>query len=51
MTSSMLRGTRLKGSFVSDNRCDLIVALSTTTLEDGNVTGSRMRVYISGSAR
>ena len=45
----MDKGIRLKGSLESDSKCDLIVDLSTTTLDDGSVTGSRMRVYMSGS--
>lgn len=51
MTSSMERGARLKGSFESDNRCDLIVDRSMMVLDEGSMTGSRMTVAISGSAQ
>ena len=51
MTSSRVRGTRLNGSLESDRRCDLIVALSRTARDEGSVTGSRMRVYMSGSTK
>ena len=51
MTSSRVRGIRLNGSLVSDNRCDLIVDRSTIVRDEGSVTGSRMRVYMSGSAQ
>ena len=50
MTSSMARGARLKGSFESDNKWDLIVARSMIVFDDGNITGSRITVAISGSA-
>jgi hypothetical protein len=49
MTSSMARGARLKGSFESDNKWDLIVARSIIVFDDGNITGSRITVAISGS--
>jgi hypothetical protein len=49
MTSSMARGARLKGSFESDNKWDLIVARSMIVFDDGNRTGSRITVAISGS--
>ena len=50
-TSSSLSGTRLKGSVVSDKRCDLMVDRSIVVLEDGKITGSRMIVYMRGSDR
>src|ERR1700733_12918345 len=50
MTSSIVRGKRLNGSFESERRCDLIVERSTIVLEDGSNTGFLMTVYISGSA-
>lgn len=50
ITSSMFRGTRLKGSLVSESRCDLIVDRSMTALDDGSVTGSRMTVNMRGSS-
>ena len=40
---------RLKGSFASESRWDLMVDRSMTVLEEGRITGSRMRVYMSGS--
>lgn len=49
MTSSILSGDRLKGSVVSDNRCDLIVERSIIVLEEGSIIGSRIKVAISGS--
>ena len=45
ITSSILRGARLNGSFWSESKCDFIVALSTTARDDGKVTGSFMTVY------
>lgn len=45
MTSSIFKGARLNGSFESESRCDLIVALSTTARDDGKVTGSFITVY------
>ena len=45
ITSSIFKGARLNGSFESESRCDLIVALSTTARDDGKVTGSFMTVY------
>ena len=49
ITSSIFSGERLNGSFGSESKCDLIVALSTTTRDDGKVTGSLMTVYKSES--
>ena len=45
MASSIFKGARLNGSFESESRCDLIVAISTTARDDGKVTGSFMTVY------
>ena len=50
MTSSMVRGIRLKGSFESESKCDLMVGRSMIVREDGSMTGSRITVYMSGSA-
>lgn len=50
-TSSIESGTRLNGSLVSDNKCDLMVDRSTTARDEGNVTGSRITVNIRGSKK
>jgi hypothetical protein len=50
-TSSIERGARLNGSFESDNKWDLIVALSRTVFDEGRSTGSRITVNIKGSFR
>lgn len=47
--SSSLSGIRLKGSVGSERRCDLMVDRSMVVLDEGRMTGSRMRVYMSGS--
>src|SRR5258707_5905772 len=51
ITSSNENAVRLKGSFASERRWDLIVDRSMTVREIGRITGSRMTVNISGSAR
>src|SRR5258708_35583153 len=51
ITSSNENAVRLKGSFASERRGDLIVDRSMTVREIGRITGSRMTVNISGSAR
>jgi len=51
ITSSNENAVRLKGSFASERRQDLIVDRSMTVREVGRTTGSRMTVNISGSAR
>lgn len=49
ITSFILSGDLLKGSVVSDKRCDLMVERSRMFLEDGSITGSRIKVAINGS--
>lgn len=34
---------------MSESKCDLIVGLSMVTLDEGRITGSRMRVNMRGS--
>lgn len=47
----MERGARLKGSFESDNKWDFMVERSMMVFEEGNKTGSRITVAISGSVQ
>lgn len=49
ITSSIFSGARLKGSFESDNKWDLMVDLSMMAREVGRMTGSLITVNIKGS--
>ena len=49
MTSSILNGARLNGSFGSLNKCERMVDRSIDVLDMGKMTGSSISVNIKGS--